>query len=268
MKPARLLILIIALAAAGGAALLSRGLVPETKEVVEIKEKKIDVTKVLVAAKAIRLGDIVTAAHFKWQPWPKEMVVPGFINATAKPKAREELVGAIARAPFLAGEPIKSEKLIKADQGGVMAAILAEGMRAVSVEVKERTVAGGFILPNDRVDVIMTYRQRTNKGETFVSDTILRDVRILAIGQMIEQKEGKNVAMGRTATLELAPNQAEMLALADTMGDISLSLRSLADLNPSKGKGPQSNKKAFQGNDSSSVKILKYGTLSRAYGVN
>lgn len=268
MKPARLVILLIALAAAGGAALLSRGLVPETREVVEIKETKIDVTKVLVAAKAIRLGDIVTSAHFKWQPWPKEMVVAGFVNEASKPMAREELSGAIARGPFLEGEPIKPEKLIKANQGGVMAAILTEGMRAVSVEIKERTVAGGFILPNDRVDVIMTYRLRSNKGESFVSDTILRDVRVLAIGQMIEQKQGKNVATGRTATLELAPNQAEMLALADSMGDISLSLRSLADLNPNKGKGPQSNRKAFQGNDSSSVKILKYGTLTRAYGVN
>ena len=267
MKRARLLVLFIAIMAAGAAAFLSRGLVPETNTVVKV-EKTFEATKVLVASRNIRLGDVVSGKDLKWQKWPKEMVVAGFINRDRKPKAIKDLSGAIARAPFLAGEPINSGKLIRANEGGVMAAILQAGMRAVSVEIKEKTVAGGFILPNDRVDVLVTYRTRSKANDNYVSDTILKNVRILAIGQMIETKKDKNVATGRTATLELTPRQAEMLALADSMGDISLSLRSLADLRPNKGTGPETNKRAFGEQNSGAVKILKYGTPSRAYGVN
>ncbi len=268
MKPARLIVLLIALAAAGGAALLSRGLIPETKEIVKVEEKKTDVVRVLVAAKAIHLGDIVSSGQIKWQDWPKEMAVSGFITDANSPMAMNNTKGAIARAPFLEGEPIKADKLIKANEGGVMAAILSAGMRAVSVEIKERTVAGGFILPNDRVDVLVTYKTRSQQGDSFVSDTILKNVRVLAIGQTIETKQGKNIATGRTATVELTPRQAEMLALADSMGDISLSLRSLADLRPHKGGGPEMKNNPFGDNNSGSIKLLKYGMPSRAYGVN
>ncbi len=267
MKSARLIVLLIAFLAAGGAAFLSRGLLPQPNKVVHV-EKRVDVTKVLVANREIRLGDIVTRKDFKWQEWPKGMVARGFISIDRQPKAVKKFSGAIARAPFLSGEPIKKEKLIKANEGGVMAAILSAGMRAISVEIKEKTVAGGFILPNDRVDVLVTYRTRARNSENHISDTILKNVRVLAIGQTIETKQGKNVASGRTATLELSPSQAEMLSMADSMGDISLSLRSLADLRPNKRNGPETNKSAFGEQNSGSIKMLKYGTPSRAYGVN
>ena len=267
MKRARMVVLFIAILAAGAAAILSRGLVPETQTVVKV-EKKTDSTKVLVAKKEIRLGDVISGQDLKWQTWPKDMAVSGFINKDRKPKAISNLSGAIARAPFLAGEPIKAEKFIRANEGGVMAAILKAGMRAVSVEIKEKTVAGGFILPNDRVDVLVTYRTRAKNNDNYVSDTILKNVRILAIGQTIETKKDKNSVSGRTATLELTPRQAEMLALADSMGDISLSLRSLADLRPNKGDGPEANERAFGEQNSGAIKILKYGAPSRAYGVN
>ena len=104
-------------------------------------------------------------------------------------------------------------------------------MRAISTRIKEETGVGRLILPNDHVDVILTQRRRgRDGGEEFVSDTLFRNVRVLAIGQLIEAKEGKKLAEGNTATLELTPRQTELLALANSMGEISLALRSIADM--------------------------------------
>ena len=113
-----------------------------------------------------------------------------------------------------------------------MAAILPAGMRAISTPIREETAAGGFILPNDRVDVILSHKLRVGSKEESVSEAVLRNVRVLAIGQEIENKDGEKVATGKTATLELSPSQAETLALAQSMGELSLSLRSLAGLDP------------------------------------
>ena len=174
---------------------------------------------------------------------------------------------AIARAPLLEGEPITRQKLIKPGQGGVLAAILPSGMRAISTKIKEETAAGHLILPNDRVDVILTRRQRGRSGsDVFVSDTLFRNVRVLAVGQEIDTKEGKKAAEGAadTATLELTPSQAELLARSNSSGEISLSLRSIADGDPT-GKGPTA---VMNDNRSSAVRVLRYGVPSRAYGVN
>jgi pilus assembly protein CpaB len=121
-------------------------------------------------------------------------------------------------------------------------------------------------LPNDHVDVILIRRMRSKGGqEDIVSDTLFRNVRILSIGQQIEAKEGKKNADGNVATLELTPKQSELLALANTMGEISLSLRSVADLN---GDGPTANDEMNRKDRGNSVRILRYGVKSRAYGVN
>ena len=126
-----------------------------------------------------------------------------------KPNAIEDLSGSLARAPLVAGEPIREAKLIKANGSGFMAAILPSGMRAVSTEISPETGAGGFILPNDHVDVILSRRDREGEKsagqETFVSETILTNIRVLAIDQAIEEKNGQKVVVGKTATLELAP---------------------------------------------------------------
>jgi pilus assembly protein CpaB len=144
----------------------------------------------------------------------------------------------------------------------VLAAILPAGMRAISKRIKEETGVGRLILPNDHVDVILTQRRagRAGGGEQFVADTLFRNVRVLAIGQLIEAKDGKKLAEGNTATLELTPRQTEILALANSMGEISLALRSIADIEGKEQPAPDK-----RGN---TVKILKYGVKSRAYGVN
>jgi pilus assembly protein CpaB len=180
-----------------------------------------------------------------------------------------ELAGSIARQPLLAGEPITSQKLVKPGQGGVLAAILPAGMRAVSTKIKEETAAGNLILPNDRVDVILIRRVRDRTGqEDYVSDVLFGNVRVLAIGQQIETKEGKKQAdsSATTATLELTARQAELLALANSMGEISLTLRSIADVAASGGAENGEDLKASK--DGRAVRVLRYGVGSRAYSVN
>ena len=261
MKRARLVVLAIAITAALGAAWIARSIISREPEVKEI-ERTVGSTDVLVAATDIGLGDSVRANDFKWQQWPVEGVTPGLITKSSEPNAPSELSGAVARAPFIAGEPIKDQKLIKISEGGVMAAILPSGMRAISTPIREETAAGGFILPNDRVDVILSYRMKIGNKEEPVSEAVLRNVRVLAIGQALENEDGEKVASGKTATLELSSRQAEVLALAQSMGEISLSLRSLADA-PSN-REPT----ATIGEESGSVKILKYGVQSRSFGTN
>lgn len=263
MKRARVMVLGIALTAALGAAWIAKTIVSGPREV-ETVEKTVGSTDVLVAATAINLGDSVRAEDLKWQQWPVEGVTPGLITRSAQPDAPTQLSGSVARAPFIAGEPIKDQKLIKISEGGVMAAILPSGMRAISTPIREETSAGGFILPNDRVDVILSHKIKVGSKEEPVSEAVLRNVRVLAIGQEIENKDGEKVATGKTATLELAPRQAELLALAQSMGEISLSLRSLADATPG-----QAEPTAKIGDaNASSVKFLKYGVPSRAFGIN
>jgi pilus assembly protein CpaB len=156
----------------------------------------------------------------------------------------------VARTPLLPGEPITAYKLVKAGDGGVLAAILPAGMRAISTRIKEETGVGRLILPNDHVDVILTTRRRGDH----VSETLFRNIRVLAIGQLIEAREGKKLAEGNTATLELTPGQAEELAAANSKGEISLALRSIADI------------KGGDERQSTQVKVMRYGARSRPQG--
>ena len=200
----------------------------------------VNATEVLVARRDIPLGEVTKDTDFRWQTWPADAVTPSFITQADGDEGMKLVTGAIARAPLLEGEPITRQKLIKPGQGGVLAAILPSGMRAISTRIKEETAAGRLILPNDRVDVILTRRVRSQGGqEDYIADTLFCNVRVLAIGQEIGAKEGTKSSEGgaNTATLELTPRQAELLARANSTGEISLSLRSVADGDPN-GKGP------------------------------
>lgn len=235
-----------------------------------VKTEQIKAAKVLVASVDIPLGQIANEQHFRWQEWPAEATT-GFITESAGGRrAMQELSGSIARSPILAGEPITTQKLIKPGQGGVLAAILPSGMRAISTKIEQKTAVGGLILPNDHVDVILIRRIRGRMGaEEHVSDTLFRNVRVLAIGQQIETKEGKKTAdssgSSTTATLELTPRQTELLALANSMGEITLALRSIADLNIGEGPSAANDLNKQRGN---AIRVLRYGVRSRAYGVN
>ena len=234
-----------------------------------VVETKIDSTEVLVARTDLGLGQFATQSQFRWQSWPTEAVSPAFIARSSNgDRIMQDLSGSIVRSPISAGEPITTQKLIKAGQGGVLAAILPKGMRAVSTRIKEETAAGRMVLPNDHVDVILIRRLNTkDRGENFVADTMFHNIRVLAIGQQIETKDGKKTeASANTATLELTPRQAELLALANSMGEISLSLRSIADISADQ-TGPSTDD-LLNRDRGNSVKMLRYGVKSRAYGVN
>jgi pilus assembly protein CpaB len=230
MKAARIIVLAVALAAGGAAAYLigSDEQKPETAPVVQIAT-----TDVLIAKSDIGMGTAIASQDLQWQAWPAATTGESYITKKDKPSAIEELSGAITRAPFTAGEPIREGKLIRANgAAGYMAAILPSGMRAVSTEISPETGAGGFILPNDRVDVILSRRPKDDSAKYVPpasSETILTNVRVLAIDQTVEEKNGQRVVVGKTATLEIAPRQAETLTQARQLGTLSLALRSLLD---------------------------------------
>ena len=225
MKPARLVVLGIALVAGALAFWLSRAPSPQPTKVAQPPS---DTVEILVAKTDIDVGRAITAENLSWQAWPVKAAGPLFIRKTARPNAIEDLKGSVARASFVAGEPMREQKLVKANGSGFMSAILPAGMRAVSTEISAETGAGGFILPNDRVDVIVT----RDDGGSAVSETVLRNVRVLAIDQTIQEKDGQKVVVGKTATLELAPRQSETLTMSRKRGTLSLALRSLADAKP------------------------------------
>ena len=235
MKAARLVVLVVAVAAGGAAALLAGRGGEEPPPPQPVVSPSIDTVEILVAKTDIQLGQAVSAQDMQWQLWPTQAASPVFIRKTERRDAIEQLTGAIARSPFVAGEPLRDSKLIKANGSGYMAAVLDKGMRAVSTEISPETGAGGFILPNDRVDVILSRRDReaekAGATETHTRETILSNIRVLAIDQMLGEKDGQKVVIGKTTTLELTPRQAEMLALSRQLGTLSLALRSLADAN-------------------------------------
>jgi pilus assembly protein CpaB len=231
MKPARIVVLVIAIAAGGVAALLagrSDAPAPAPSPVAPL-----DTVDVLIANSDIGLGHTVSESDLRWQTWPAAAAGANFIRKSERPEAIKDLAGAITRASFSSGEPIRETKLIKGTGGGYMAAVLPSGMRAISTEISTETGAGGFILPNDHVDVLLTRRDKLAEKsagvEIFVSEIILPNVRVLAIDQTVEEKNGQRVQIGKTATLELTPQQSEVLALSRQLGTISLALRSLVD---------------------------------------
>ena len=220
---------------------------------------KLDTTEVLVAKSDIGLGQSVSGSELQWQTWPVAAASPYFIRKAEKPNAIQDFTGSIARAPMVAGEPIRDSKLVKASGSGFMAAILPSGMRAVSTEISPETGAGGFILPNDHVDVLLSRRdreaERASGHDSFVSETILDNIRVLAIDQAIEEKNGQKVVVGKTATLELSPRQAETLALARQLGTLSLALRSITD-------GGQAVTEDKSSPRSSSINTVRFGVTT------
>jgi pilus assembly protein CpaB len=231
MNTARIVVLTIAVGAGGVAAYLASG--SDTKPLPE-PVVQLQTVDVLVAKNDIGLGQSVTADDVQWQTWPASTASNNFMRRNERPEATKDVIGSIARAPFIAGEPIREQKLVKPNGSGFMAAILPTGMRAVSTEISPETGAGGFILPNDRVDVILSRREKNpdkNGPDLVHAEIILSNIRVLAIDQAPKEKDGQNSVVGKTATLELKPDQAEILARSRQSGTLSLALRSIADVN-------------------------------------
>lgn len=232
MKLFRVLVLAVALIAGGVAAYLALNLGPDAAPAPTVVElaPQIQSQDVLVAAADIGQGQKLTAENVRWQRWPDDAMNEAYIGKQTMPDAIATLQDSIVRSQFIAGEPIREVKLARADSG-FMSAILPSGMRAIAVRVSAQNTAGGFILPNDRVDVIQTVSQQTSADMPAenVSRTILTNVKILAIDQTVDEEGGEAVVVGKTATLELDPVQVEQITAAEASGTLSLALRSIAD---------------------------------------
>ncbi|HEY1473172.1 MAG TPA: Flp pilus assembly protein CpaB [Pseudolabrys sp.] len=231
MKAARLVVLTVAIAAGGVAAMLAgRSEKPPEVKVVPAAPQ-IAMVDVLVAKSDISMGQTVSPGDVRWQEWPANAATGNFIRRSDRPNAVESLAGSVARYPFVGGEPIREAKLVNTKGSGFMAAILPSGMRAIATQISPETGVGGFILPNDHVDVILTRRDgdKTAGADTHSSETILTNVRVLAIDQNVQEKDGQKVVVGKTATLELTPSQTETLAVSQQLGTLSLALRSITD---------------------------------------
>lgn len=258
MRPIQLVILFVAVGAAASAGLLAMkigsGNAPKSAPVTAQSAPAIRLEQVLVATKDIGVGTVIGPDMVGWKEWPENGLNPNYLTRTAHPDAVTDLSKdtMLARSQILAGEPIRMAKLVSSDRG-FLSAVLPSGMRAVAVRVNAASTAGGFILPEDRVDVMLV---KQNNGSA-TAQTIMDNIRVLAIDQTVQQNEGdkKSLVAQNTATLELTPEQSELIVQAQQIGTISLALRSLADA----GAKPDDT----TSRRTSGVAVVKYGVVSR-----
>lgn len=239
MNLLRIGILIVALVVAGVVALLVNNFLEDQEQVQEATAPVLPTTRVLVAAKDLPAGKTLLGGELegdvKWQPWPADALNPGWIVSREGEEATEdkrEVAGSIVKRGFEAGEPITFSRLIQPGAGNFMAGVLGPGMRAVSIAISAVSAAAGFIVPGSKIDVMLTQRLSETDSVTgktrsrVVTEIILEDALVLAIDQSVDDLLGGAV-VGRTATIEATPKQAEKVEVARAMGKLSLMLRSL-----------------------------------------
>jgi pilus assembly protein CpaB len=237
MRARTLILLIVALILAGGTTMMARVWLASQRAVTAEQAPLAVPTpskSVLIARSTIQRGQLLKPDDLAWEPWPEGGIDKNYILiGTRTPDA---FSGWVARMPISAGEPITEQKIIAPGNRGFLAAVLHPGMRAVSVPVSVTSGISGFVFPGDQVDLLVTYTMQdaprpgaTNQGGTLehkVSETVLHDIRVIAIDQKLDSKAGEAV-VAKTATFEVTPKESEIIALADQMGKLSLSLRSL-----------------------------------------
>ncbi|ESQ78625.1 Flp pilus assembly protein CpaB [Asticcacaulis sp. YBE204] len=232
--------------------------------------------KVLVAARDLKVGERLTDTDLTWKDWPESAITAAYLtdrpvavaNAAKSPEetpqktevkaettdtagkvvegvekalnpthGMEAVLGGVVREEILANEPVILRKVVRADEGGFMAVMLAPGMRAMAVPVSVENTAGGFILPGDRVDILVSAEVRKSDGQSsFVAKPVLRNIKILAIDQAVQAKADQPSVIGATATLEVSPEDGQALAQAKAQGTLSLMLRSYADVGGPSGR--------------------------------
>jgi pilus assembly protein CpaB len=258
MRVSRIVLLLVALLAGGLAAFLAmrpgpepQQLPPETQIVEEAR------AQVLVAKANIGMGERLSDANMEWAPWPENAVRPEYVAITAMPEALTEMTGSVARFEIFNGEPIRTDKLVRTEQG-YLSAVLQKGMRGISIPVQAEAASGGFIVPNDHVDVVLT--RTTPTGD--LSETIVSNVRVLAINSRLGElgatgaPEDPNaprteVFAGQAiATLELDPGQGETVINAVSLGRLSLALRSIVDFTATS---------EGQASRNQPIKVIRYG---------
>jgi len=232
MRIRTLLLFVAAVVLAGGTGMLVRSFLAQKTAEVEAAPLARAVApqkSVLVARNAIARGQILKPQDFSWQVWPEGGIDRNYIQAGTKPA--EAFSGWVARDPFAPGEPITDAKIVSPGSRGFLAAALAPGMRAVSVPVTATSGISGFVFPGDQVDILITHSLPAaggNEASHRASETVLHDVRVIAVDQKLDSKGNNEAQVAHTATLEVTPKQSEIISVATEMGKLSLSLRSLA----------------------------------------
>jgi len=233
----------IALLAGAGAFFLMMTMAPDDAPVRIVEPSREETVRVLISTRDIARGERLMLEDTRWVSWPKKAVQPTFITDET-PEKRDTLTDAVARSLIVTGEPVVDAKVVRAGNSGLMAAILAPGMRAVTMRVSPETASGGFILPGDRVDVFHT---GSRGGRTRV---LFEEVRVLAVNTVYsENVEASNID-GANVTLEMAPSDAETFTTARSNGSLSLVLRSIFT--------PQGDLVASE-RRSSDVNVIRYG---------
>ena len=259
MNTQRIIVLGFALVAAGGAAFLVRGMLGGGTPVVQAKPAPaIAMSEVLVASTNLTPGQALTADQVRWEKWPSSTVDPQFITHAAAGEAEAVVKGSVVRAMILPGQPITKTAIVRGDASGFMAATLSEGMRAVSIAINTDSGAGGFILPNDRVDVILTRKPQSNNSRGSAK-TILSNLRVLAVDQTFKQEKDTRTVVGKTATVEVSPGQAELISAAAMTGQLSLSLRPLSDSDVARNTDPARKPRVAAANYDGPVSVIRYG---------
>jgi len=226
MNTQRLVVLGLALVAAAGAALMVRSMIGGGTPAVDAKPvPAIAMSEVLVASANLTPGQKLLVEQVRWEKWPSSAVDSSFITHNEVGSEEQAVKGVVVRSPIVANQPITKTAIVHADAAGFMAAMLTPGMRAVSIIVSAESGAGGFVLPNDRIDVIQTRKI----GESAIARTVLSNVRVLAVDQTFTQEKDAKSVIGKTATVEVTPEQAELLSSAQSAGQLSLALRPLGD---------------------------------------
>ncbi len=240
-------LIVLALIAAGGTAYLAREFLAANsqRQVVAADRPELAPATVLVADESLPAGAALSASNLRWQPWPEQSIEADYVRSAPDGSNRADLeqqfIETIARRGIAEGTPITSRLVFRRDAPGFLAGALEPGNRAVAVPVTVVSGAAGFILPGDHIDVMLTHDISRELGQEgsgediviadslirFTSETILRNLRVLAVDQRMDDME-EQAAVVRTVTLEVTPKQAEMLNVAQAMGDLSVSLRSLA----------------------------------------
>jgi pilus assembly protein CpaB len=256
MNTQRLIVLGLALVAAGGAALLVRGMLGGgTPKAHANTAPVVPMSEVLVASTNLAPGQQLTVDEVRWEKWPTTSVDSSFITHQAAGSEEAAVKGVVVRSPIVAGQPIANGAVVHGDSAGILAAILTPGMRAVSITIGTDNGAGGFILPNDRVDVILTRKFGQTEPPLVVAQTILSNVRVLAVDQTYKQDKDTKTVTAKSATLELTPGQAEMISRSAVAGNLSLALRPLGDV----GEVASLEDKLKHAKDIGPVAVIRYG---------
>ena len=262
MSARQLIVLVVAAIAAIGALLLIRGMGGNDAAPTAETAEPIAGQQILVAARDVPQGAALSPSDLAVAIFPEGSLAPSFVRLSAQPSAQADFVGAVTRRAFVQGEPITTNAVVQPEGRGFMAAQLAPGFRAVAIEVSADTAAGGYIQPNDHVDVIMSHKYNEGSQERVASEIVLEDIRVLALGDTTQTQssgESPETIEARVAVLEMTAEDARILALADQTGEISLALRgvqveTVGMANQSRGRGVSQS--------SGAVRIHAYGTVS------